>query len=417
MVMDTRKRDQSKTNYLGTDYWQINGVSGKRVLYGTYNNVSTKLTEGRYKEVVSERDGKFLPGKFRANPCIMRDIIVSRVNGYAKSLPSAGYLYEMTGDWWYLDMRNVDFTKYWWLSFPTETWDQNQANVAWVKAQAKIQEAEFDCTVALGELAETLAMLKNPFKALTDACSKLYWNVGRARKGLITADALTGAWMSWRYGIKPLISDILKIVELWDKKVKQLEGMQRKAAGIRVIDRVDTSWTKTWAHFTIHNRWEERVERKTTYHVYYERLLEANLMFILRSLGMHPSNIPAGMWELTSKSFVWDWFFLVGDWLRAITPDPSLKMLGACVTQKTERLIDVTSTHVSCSIGLDPTIPVVLPAWRWRSEVMERRVGTAAVALPPFNPNFFKLTRMLDSLSMMWGSLTRDINRIKKNAH
>lgn len=414
--MDTRKRDQSKTNKLGADYWQVNGTTGSRGLYGTYNNVSTWLTEGRYKEVVSERDGKFLPNKFRANPCIMRDVVVSRVNGYARSLPSAGYFYELTGDWWYTSMSSINWSRYWWLSYPNTVWDQNRANVAWVKAQAKIREAEFDCTVALGELAETIALLKNPFKAITDATSKLYWNVGRARKGLITVDALTGAWMTWRYGIKPAISDILKIVELWDKRIKQLEGMQRKAGGIRVVDRVDDTWTKAWAHFTIHNRWEERVEQKTTYHIYYERLLEANLMFMLRSLGMHPSNIPAGMWELTTKSFVLDWFLLVGDWLRAITPDPSLKMLGACVSQKTQKVVDVTSTHISCSIGLDPTIPVVMPHWHWRSAVLERRVGTAEVAMPPFNPNFFKLSRVLDSLSMIWGSLTRDIKRIKKYA-
>lgn len=416
MVMDTRKRDQSLSNVYAVDYWQINKTTGARVLHGTSSNVSTKLTSGRYKEVVSERDGKFIPGKFRANPCIMKTYDVSKLGGYARTLPSGGYYYELVGDWWYANLRNIDYAKYYWLSFPGEVWVQSEADIAWLKVQSKLREAEFDCLVALGELAETLHMLKNPFKAVTDATSKLYWNVGRAKKGLITADALTGAWLSWRYGIKPLISDILKIIELWDKKIKQLEGMQRKAGGVKVIQQSDKHWTFPWAHWQIHNRWEERIERKSTYHVYYERLLEANYMFLLRSIGMHPSAIPAGMWELTRLSFVWDWFFLVGDWLRAIVPDPTLKYLGACVSQKTQRVLEFSTINISASIGVDPTVPVVLPLWKWRSNVLERRVGTATVELPPFNPNYLKLTRVLDTISLLWGSLTHDIKRIKKHA-
>lgn len=371
---------------------------------------------------MSERSGFFTPGKFRANPCILRKTQINSVKGMAYGNKDGPYYwYRLAGDFWFRIYWNNQW-KYLPGQFPV--WNQNEANLAQVKAEAKLSEAEWNATCSLGELAETLHMLKNPLQNVAKLFGYLTMPGKLAKQlkiygakvddKLVTADYASGSWLLYRYGINPLIQDIKAGIEYFEKTLQQkIEGLQRCSSGQVVEDRIEDTQISTLGNFSWRTRYMKRTERKSIVHVYYEQKLLSDLWFKLKSLGAHPSQIPSNLWEWTWLSFTVDWWLSVGNWLQAITPAPGITLKGRCVTQKVVETIDIDVTSVTCSKGLRPEIPVVLPFYRWHIEQLERRIVTTPVVLPPFNPNFFKIKRMLDTVSLIWTLGSGNLKRIK----
>lgn len=423
MGMDTRKTDKMSKAF----YYEVarstlpdTGYVRRTSETGSY----TWGVNGSYKSVISEREGYFIPGKFRANPAILQEASCGSVGGMAYSNKDGSYYYLLQGDFW----RRV----YW--SNPSKyilgdygTWNQNEANLAQVKAEAKLQEAEWNATCSLGELAETLALLKNPFQNVTRLLGYLTMPTKLAKQlkmlnykvddKLVIADYAAGCELLYRYGLVPLISDIVAGIKYFETVLEQkIEGLQRCGAGVRVVNKYTDNVTWTLSDFTVSSvvQMEEITESHCA--VYYEQKLLSDLWWKLKTLGAHPAQIPANLWEWTWLSFTVDWVVAVGDWLQAITPAPGITLKGRSTSQKITRKIDVDVISISYPKGLRQDLPVVLPYYRWNSRKLERRVPTTAVALPPFNPNFFKLWRLLDTLSLIWSLNSKHLKRIKKYA-
>lgn len=409
MGMDTRTTNQM--SMLAQSFVYSTPVGYERSYpYGLLSYTPLLGTNGWYKQVVSERSGKFFPGKFRANPCILRDIRAQVVKGFVRCKPSDGAYIEWIGDLWNKplwetgSLYNGDFNSGY------GTWNQSYANLAQVKALSKLKDAEFDAGTALGELKETLNLLRNPFSALTNEMLKIYKHGRKVNKTASLLDALSGGWLTYRYGIIPLMLDIQNIIQLCEKKLRQIEGMQRESGGLKhssnFVTKIDND-LKIGDITRINSTTVFEFERvyKTTHHCYFLRSFESQDLATMRMLGMHPSQFTSILWELTRLSFVVDWFIAVGDWLRAFSPDPTVSFLGHCVSQKIETTIKATMTRVSSPYGLDTTKAVVLPSYWAHSSILERRVVTAGVVFPPFNPNFFTVKRLLDSLALVWALL------------
>lgn len=377
---------------------------------------------GRYKQIVSERDGRFFPGKFRANPCKITECEVEKISGYARTNAYLGNHVEIIGDLWNIPV-NVGTNP--WIYNGAEynsgygKWVQSYADMAKVKAMSKLKEAEFDAGVALGELKETLDLLRNPFAALTAQFTKMLREKRKPkhkRKGVNQTegvlDILAGSWLTYRYGMIPIMSDIQSIIQLCERKVRKIEGMQRKSGGDEVIRsdwkiKSDLLVSVGVPSMYLTALFEFKRTYKTIHHCYYLRDFESAEENMMRILGLHPVQFTNFLYETTRLSFVLDWFVAVGDWLRAFTPDPRISFSGNCVSQKISTEMRATVTRIASPVGLDPTQPVVLPSFTAKSSFLERRVATAEVVMPPFNPNFFTVKRLLDSLSLVWALLPR----------
>lgn len=380
---------------------------------------------GSFKQVVSEREGYFVPGKFRANPAILREASCKSMGGLAYSGLLYGYYYQsLHGDFWYA-LRWANESKY--ILDGYGSWNQNEANFAQVKAEAKLQEAEWNATCSIGELAETLAMLKNPFQNITKLLGYLSMPGKLAKQlkmlrskvdnKLVVTDYATGSWLLFRYGLQPLISDIVDGIKYFETKLQQrIEGLQRCGAGFVTRENFTDVVKWSYGEFTVTSTYKAENSIESHASVYYEQELLSDLYFKLKSLGAHPSQIPSNIWEWTWLSFTVDWVLAVGNWLQAITPAPGITLKGRSISQKITRKIDVDVAAIRTPGGLSPDLPVVYPYFRWTSRKLERRVPTTAVLLPPFNPNFFKIERMLDTLSLMWSLNSAHLKRIKHNA-
>nr|URG16524.1 MAG: maturation protein [Leviviridae sp.] len=409
MAMDTRT-----TNQLGMYATTLCFITPATTLvrpvqpYFNYTIRPEFGTSGTYKQVTSERSGKFFPGKFRANPCILKENKVESIKGYARSRAYLGNCVELLGDFWNLQV--IGNSSLWSGEYNSGygAWNQGYADYAKVKALSKLKEAEFDAAVALAELKETLTLLRNPISALTDELKKIGKDK-QFKKGKSFLNVLAGGWLTYRYGIIPLMSDITAIIQLCESKIRKIEGMQRKAGGFETSSKWDLKGDHLVSlgepSFGLTTMYQFERKYKTTHHCYYFRDFEGIEMVQLRALGIHPTQITSFVWEKTRLSFVLDWFVAVGDWLRAFTPDPAISFAGHCVSQKIETTIQATTTRVSCGVGLDPTVPVVLPKVLAVSRYLERRVATTEVVFPPLNPNFFSIKRLLDSFALAWALL------------
>lgn len=365
---------------------------------------------GSAKIVTSEREGYFTPGTFRANPCIMREMRASATAGYAVSNKwHVGWYYRLIDHFWYQAcQRNTSFEM-----SELDEWSTNEASLAVVKTRAKLREAEWNAFVALGELRETLELLRNPLKCLRDSLLQFLKKQGKFRKTLLVGDAASGSWMTYRYAIVPLISDVIAAVKLLQKKLEQIQGMQRVSGGQRVDMPLsgtvsDSSWGFTWVM-----AYERQMYRLSIHHVYFERMLMSTNELLARLMGFDQSQLAQNVWELVSRSFVIDWVFAVGSWLAAITPDPKITYLGNCTSQKIVKRITCDVVSIRHEIGLRRSEPVVLPRYTWDSSTLHRQVGTSTVVMPPFNPNYFNIKRLLDSLSMLWHPATANVRRLK----
>lgn len=420
MVMDTRKRDKTE---LPLDYHWDGSFQPDTgyVVYAAESRLWPTGVKGSVEEVVSERSDFFIPGKFRANPCILRKTQINSVKGMAYANKDGPFWYRLLGDFWFRIYWN-NTLKY--LPGVYPEWNQNEANLSQVKAEAKLSEAEWNATCSLGELAETFHMLKDPLQniaklfgylSMPNKLAKQLKMYGRkVDDKLVVADYASGSWLLYRYGINPLIQDIVAGIKYFETKLQQkIEGLQRCSGGQTVEDKVEDTQISTLGSFSWRTRYMKRTTRKTISHVYYEQKLLSDLWFTLKSLGAHPSQIPANIWEWTWLSFTVDWWLSVGNWLQAITPAPGVNLKGRCVSQKVTETIDIDVTSITYPTGLRPEVPVVLPFYRWHIEQLERRVVTTPVVLPPFNPNFFKIERALDTVSLIWTLGSNNLKRIK----
>lgn len=204
--------------------------------------------------------------------------------------------------------------------------------------------ARAEALVSIGELPETIGMIKQAFVKAT----KIYFAVKRKLwrqllRELSRADAAE-LWLTYRYGIRPLVSEVQTYVNLvhnWTKK-------QSKRFTARSSLPVDLSETSS---ITL-NGFPSGVTsctavRKNTisgiarggvlYDVFKEGWEE--------KLGL--SNIPQTLWELTTLSFVADWFVTVGDFISAITPKAGLREKTAWNSVKYHSVQEVAYTNVT----------------------------------------------------------------------
>lgn len=282
----------------------------------------------------------------------------------------------------------------------------NLANYSRVKADAKLNEAVTDLGMMLAELGETLGLLVSPFRALARLLKKVKKSGSSSGKSLRkAADSLSNWWLQYRYGVIPLISDIESIMEEFAKKVHMFNMHIRSRRGT-VQDSTETKVISTDGDGGI--SWETervvKVDVVSTSIIYFKMTLEGIASY-MSYWGVSPSQLPALAWELIPYSFVADWFVNVGDWLRAISPNLFTAIIGRCTSQVIEYTVKTTASKPVChGWFLKSQTPSV---YNWSARKLVRSIDASTSAMPAFNPNWYKLNRLVDSLALTWGALRR----------
>lgn len=182
---------------------------------------------------------------------------------------------------------------------------------------AALNEATMDLLTTLAELPETVKMVQDTlrfagnklkgFKTAEKALKKKLLKEGIPRNELQGADALAKLWLQYRYGLMPIW------YTLQDVKKALKDGFSAefvKESNTKVVEsEPHKGFRGDWS--LVDSCWMKRRFDPTDKSAQFRRVF-----------GVNPFTTA---WELTTLSFVVDWFINVGDTISALTPIPSLE--------------------------------------------------------------------------------------------
>lgn len=128
----------------------------------------------------------------------------------------------------------------------------------------------------------------------------------------------------------------------------------------------------------------------------------------LNSSGLSLRHLPQVMWELVPCSFVLDRFVDVGAFIRSLTPDPNVKTIDTCISEKVEVILD---RRISSLYRLNRPLADLkftdnkkFRVWNFR---YARDVGVAVPRHPLLNPKLLKIAQNIDHATLLWQRLPK----------
>jgi hypothetical protein len=196
----------------------------------------------------------------------------------------------------------------------------SRAIVAFLKKARGVQTA-FQGGVFLGELRETLHMLRNPAMALRFGLSDYLSFLRKKRRKIPERrkkNFLSQTWLEYAYGWRPLVSDILDAGRALNRD-RHLQRQVIPARGFAKEDMISTSVEQSVSTGSSEVRY--RRTNYTSRKVMYVGGIYSNAdhaaQFTAQNLGFTLDNFVPTVWELIPYSFLVDYFTNIGDCLDA----------------------------------------------------------------------------------------------------
>lgn len=180
-------------------------------------------------------------------------------------------------------------------------------------SEAHEAQTQIQSLVSLGELGETLRMLRRPFKSLFQLLGDYLGNVDRRTRGRRQARyvdrIVSDTWLETQFGVKPLVSDIQSAARALSQIVNGFEPRapirgkavirRQQALSDSLVTANDIKWTK--------KRFYES-EASVVYHGTMKVGPFANNPRWFEVLGLTWGDFLPTLWELIPYSFLADYF-------------------------------------------------------------------------------------------------------------
>jgi hypothetical protein len=211
--------------------------------------------------------------------------------------------------------------------FPTNA--DLQARLKVLKTIRKEYEA-FQGLTFLGELRETINMLRRPLGAIRNGMSDYLRTVKkRASKTRINRlnDMVGGTWLEYVFGWTPLLNDIKSGEEALNEILERYEDSYKRFGAQYETTQLPSSWTypSTLQNgpWTIKFRYRTNTKGFVRYYGQVFREALVNQGFASRHLGFTLSGFIPTVWELIPYSFLADYFTNTGNLIEAATTNTS----------------------------------------------------------------------------------------------
>lgn len=173
---------------------------------------------------------------------------------------------------------------------------------------------------ALGELAETLRMIKNPAKALrgrVDSYLSKATKLKKRKKPSLQKD-LSDTYLEYAFGWSPLLGDIDDAMGYLDKRKDQLTRKFFTVIGTgKAEDTTDVYTSEGFNSQTLRSNIRTKYIAKAMYKGAVGTTVMGSGNTALKSLGLAPSDFIPTAWELLPWSFLIDYFTNIGDVISA----------------------------------------------------------------------------------------------------
>lgn len=388
------ERDFTRTAYVTTYAGAVEQPSMATKTLGQYQSISALNYGAPFPK----------PGIWVCKPVT---IIQSYASGspLPKQIVKYGSLnYSIEGDTCAIHAGIKGFKPPYTILYDAPAWSNLREAEAINKAYSKIMAADLEVGVMIGELRETIEGIRNPLSGLRNFLKKgLRGKGGSPGKDFVSM--LSSSWLEWRYGIRPLIQSIQDIYEHvnseisseYDGKIHRKRGRAPEVHTSRsVTERVQFADWQLEHEFGIdvYTRYNASVGYKLTAPLTWEE-----------QYGLDAYSLPAIAWELTTLSFVVDWWFGFGKWLESLkTLNPKVQVLGLSTSMKTTVTVDACTTGKAWGPGMIPYTLNGRSSFGFAYERLIRKCPNTAFAgvTPSVNSKAFDLNRSIDALTLIW---------------
>jgi len=348
------------------------------------------------------------------NPCeIRQNVRKAETNSASLSMLKCKQKGDPSWSWWdyywmgdimgYLLAQYMPMTPYQLL--PNA--DTIYRNLALSKAYSNLKASPVGIGVHIAELRETIEMLVNPLKSLRKFLTSNGWKIFSD-----TTKLSTDLWLEYRYGWMPLVYAVQNGIDAVNGVLEQGFGIHPVRGGSHkaVLDTTVRFEKNVAAQLVISGKLRTctSLQAKAV-------LASRNGCTHEKFLGTRWQDLPVAAWEGITLSFVWDWFFNIGQWLQSIVPDPDVKVLANSVSLK--KTYELTLTPVSYGVGAQYVNKgrimakhAPLKEASYKEAVLIRTVNHPVPSTPVVRHQLLSLARVADAVSLLLGrlmSLTR----------
>lgn len=398
------------------DHHYVADIVEKQTVYFLGSVQSVTVTPLTYYvtgavEKESVDTGEFIPGVYRVNPySVSEQLFRFATNLELKIEWDTGTLY-----------HSVDFVSGALGAAVVKLVDNsllpdfsNLAERTMLRAHSNLAKSVANLGEDLGEIAETLEMIRHPFSAIRDflySCNHrrlgLYHKIehyvhsghwlGVSKRG--AAKAASDAWLEFRYGFMPLcytIQDIMKVVDEMAEPFLSEKILSSKSTLSNEVSRESGDLTSSVGHIHYTYQQEFSTVGKVSTSIQYRLDNELSLM---DKLGLTPRHLPELAWELTRLSFVVDWFVEIGPWLGTyLRFQPGVTVLGNTVGYKTEQKVVARAMSYG-RLGYETPCNIYLGETLFRK--YERLVNQPTPLLPQFTSlSPTRIVHVVDALAL-----------------
>jgi hypothetical protein len=216
---------------------------------------------------------------------------------------------------------------YSWNWIPLKPWAElglsTAVTTAGTQAWANVVQPQVLSGEPLREWDMSWHMLRHPLDGVHQFLRKVHRKKSFRKSGLALGEFIGGYWLQYRYGLVPLLSDLMSA---FDAAVMPRFSDRYTARGSASVAPWSDSDTETA---------EETYYTANTYRtIRQEGWVRAGILYrhhysTADVWGLSAHNIPQTLWELTRLSFVVDWFVNAGDFIGAFTPKANVEILAS----------------------------------------------------------------------------------------
>lgn len=207
---------------------------------------------------------------------------------------------------------------------------QSQAAARFIQECRNVNQS-LQAGVCLGELGETLRMIRHPLQGFRKGIDSYLGKVRNRAKGvknLSTAKQIVAeTWLEYSYGWKPFVSDVTSGIDAYQNIARKRSIITQyvSASAVEFIPAGTSFLTESgyqscrWQHYT----YTKQVRHVRYYGVCGVRVQDNGRPKVHDVLGFTLDNFVPTVYELIPWSFMVDYFSNMGSWLNALSYNTS----------------------------------------------------------------------------------------------
>lgn len=295
-------------------------------------------------------------------------------------------------------------------------------DIAHTSVMAKAYSGATLALESLAQLAETVGMLRRPFASTSKLLSKLYKkrNYLKATYGYSATTAAADAWLEYRYGWKPLILDISSVLQAICEQRNNLTRRLVFRAGSYDEREVTSSFSGRplpgdFYYLKANGSYTVRKSCRASAGVICEVRPRTPLETFEKVFGLGANDIPVSLWAMMPFSFIVDWFVNVEDWIRAVTPDPNVQILGSWITDVETASIKLNAGSLSGNYywQIEPPLTGSYDTREYLNVRIRREPNPLTWTQPSLQPKPLTVERACDTASLLAGSIIQGLEGLR----